>query len=444
MELHVGVDDVDSPDGYCTSYLGYLLTLELHKRGARLLDLPYLVRLNPNIPFKTRGNAAVSIHVDVSEDEVPEVIELVENLVMEHSEQHGKTSPGFAIAKGRVNSVLRELYNTALTSIVPRGYVEEIVKEGSAETIVTGGRKEKRGVIGALAAIGAYPLEDYTYELLVYRSPTLRGHKTSFSEDVILDIDRRYRPIIFATYDYSEERLLAVPRGPDPVLLGLRSVSVYALIEVLDKYLSPHAKEIGAEGFILYKSNQATNAHLRRRKQIADIRPYDSVVVSGVVWDEPVAVEGGHVKVRVCDGSGCINSMFYKETGRLNRAARLLRMGDEVEIGGGVVPRKGLTLNAEFLRVLSLKTAVNILNPPCPVCGARMESAGRNKGFKCSKCGYRSRHLQKIREELPRVLEPSLYVQSMRAYRHLTRPLEIQGLSSEPSPTFSPIAGTFY
>ncbi len=443
MELHIGVDDVDSPDGYCTSYLGYLLTLELQRMGARFLDLPYLVRLNPNIPFKTRGNAAISIHVDVGEEEVSEVVELVENLVVEYSEHHGKTSPGFAVTKGRVSSVLRELYSTALTSIVPRGYVEEMVKEGGAEIIIAGGRKNKRGIIGALAAIGAYPLEDYTYELLVYRNPTLRGPKTGLSEDVILDIDRRYRPIIFATYDYSEKRLLAAPRGSDPVLLGLRSISARVLIEVLDKYLSPHAKEIGAEGFILYKSNQATNAHLMRKKRIADIRPYDSVVVNGVIEGVPVIMEGGHVKVRVCDRSGCIDSMFYKETGRLNRAARLLRVGDEVEIGGGVVPRKGLTLNVEFLRVLSLKTTVNTLNPLCPVCGARMESAGRNKGFKCPKCGYHSSRLQKIQEELPRILEPGLYIQSVRAYRHLTRPLEIQGLSPEPKLEPSPIAGTF-
>ncbi|PLJ76972.1 TiaS agmantine-binding domain-containing protein [Infirmifilum sp. SLHALR2] len=440
MELHIGVDDTDSPEGFCTTYLGYELVVEFQRRGYRFLDFPYLVRLNPNIPFKTRGNAAISIHLDVPEDKIPEIVDTVEEFVLRRSEHHGKTSPGFALLKGGVTDTLRELYRAALTSLVPRSYVEELVASGVLDVMVFRLGKA-RGIVGALAAIGAYPLRDYTYELLVYRDPSFRGPKTVLDEGVIIEIDRRFRPTVFATYDYSERRSLVTPRGPDPVLMGFRSLSAETLLEVLEKYLKGRIKSLGATGFILYKSNQATNAHLAFKKRVAEIRPYDSVILEATVKGRPLVLEGGHVKVEVCDGSGCIDSMFYKETGRLNRVARLLREGDVVEVGGGVIPRRVLTLNAEFLHVLSVKPIESVLNPLCPVCGSRLESAGRNKGYRCRKCGFRGKFLAKNREELPRILEPGLYVQSTRAYRHLSRPLEVYGLERSFTAVLSPVAG---
>lgn len=60
MLLHIGLDDTDSPNGMCTTYLGALLYRELSRFGEPV-DLPKLIRLNPNIPYKTRGNGAVSL-----------------------------------------------------------------------------------------------------------------------------------------------------------------------------------------------------------------------------------------------------------------------------------------------------------------------------------------------------------------------------------------------
>jgi len=60
-----------------------------------------------------------------------------------------------------------------------------------------------------------------------------------------------------------------------------------------------------------------------------------------------------------------------------------------------------------------------------------MKSAGRGKGYKCPKCGYRDKRAAKIVTEKPRIVEPGLYVSSPRAYRHLTKPLETYGIRPE-------------
>ena len=37
---------------------------EIINKGGQIIDLPNLIRLNPDVPFKTRGNGAVAIRFD--------------------------------------------------------------------------------------------------------------------------------------------------------------------------------------------------------------------------------------------------------------------------------------------------------------------------------------------------------------------------------------------
>jgi tRNA(Ile2)-agmatinylcytidine synthase len=53
---------------------------------------------------------------------------------------------------------------------------------------------------------------------------------------------------------------------------------------------------------------------------------------------------------------------------------------------------------------------------------------GKNKGFRCEKCGSRYVDLQKIETELKRDLEKGLYMTATRSQRHLTRPFRRYGL----------------
>jgi len=61
--IHIGFDDTDSPKGMCTTYLAYRLVNLLKKEHVDFLDYPNLIRFNPNIPWKTRGNGAVGIKI---------------------------------------------------------------------------------------------------------------------------------------------------------------------------------------------------------------------------------------------------------------------------------------------------------------------------------------------------------------------------------------------
>ncbi|MGH9879245.1 MAG: DNA-binding protein, partial [Nitrososphaerales archaeon] len=81
--LYIGFDDTDSRQGMCTTYLAYKVVDFLLKRNARFLDYPLLIRLNPNIPWKTRGNGAVALRVEVDNEE--KVIEGAKSLVENNS-----------------------------------------------------------------------------------------------------------------------------------------------------------------------------------------------------------------------------------------------------------------------------------------------------------------------------------------------------------------------
>ena len=48
MILQVGIDDTDSKDGMCTTYVGAVAIDRLKTEGIELEGYPKLIRLNPN------------------------------------------------------------------------------------------------------------------------------------------------------------------------------------------------------------------------------------------------------------------------------------------------------------------------------------------------------------------------------------------------------------
>lgn len=425
VALHIGLDDTDSPQGMCTTYIGSLVLMELAKRGVALADYPYLVRLNPNIPFKTRGNGAVSLHFRCAEDMLEEVSNVVEEVLNRYSEKHGKTDPTAVIVQGSADA-LRALYKRALTELLPPSHVEKVLSKLRARVL---GARKGRGVVGAAASIGAFGLEAYTYELLVYAPPGTSKRLDVLVEDVV-ELDRLLRPLTFANVDYGSLRALAVPRSGDPVMAGIRSTNPLILSSIARRLV----EKWGAQLAVVFKTNQATGCHLSKVKGASELRPYDSAVIRGRVAEPPRTLRGGHVLLRIRDSSGEVVCAVYRETG-LQRIARLLKEGDLVEIGGGVQPRRqGLTLNVEYIRVLEAVPSLKLENPLCPRCGRRLKSAGKGKGFKCVSCGYRSASLGKVEVKTPRLLEPGLYLQRPLAYRHLSPPAEVLGSAPLPAP----------
>lgn len=413
------MDDFDSPLGGCTTYVASLIVEQLDKRPwVEFLDYPKLVRLNPNIPFKTRGNGAISFKIKVEENCLEFLLDVIHQ-IMESEAWIGyrKTDPVVAILFGEVPPSLKKLYERALTTVIPLSVVEDLAERLKVKVFKL---KRGRGLVGAMAAIGA-DFDDYTYELLAYRRKEMWGKPRLIDPQSVLEFDRVTRGLTFNNLDYETKRILIAPRGPDPVLFGVRGDDPEALLKSLD--IIRVKEEI--ERWVIFKTNQGTNAHLKVIKTISEVRPYDSVGIKGMIASGPTVLRGGHVEFVVKDSTGSMRCMVYSETGYLNRVARLLRVNDEVEVWGGVRPPSrnySMCLNVERLRVVRLGLMVLVLNPRCPKCGKRMKSMGKGKGFKCPTCSFKSSSLKKEIIKRQRLLEPGIYIASSRAHRHLTRP----------------------
>ncbi|HLC45857.1 MAG TPA: tRNA(Ile2) 2-agmatinylcytidine synthetase, partial [archaeon] len=116
MNYHIGIDDTDSASkGMCTTYLGAKVLRFLLGKKAMLLDYPLLVRLNPNIPFRTRGNGAVCLRFEATPKVFAEVKDFALGLVARDSVlDDEKTNPGVVFLQGSVPRELKAFYSRAL------------------------------------------------------------------------------------------------------------------------------------------------------------------------------------------------------------------------------------------------------------------------------------------------------------------------------------------
>jgi tRNA(Ile2)-agmatinylcytidine synthase len=93
--LHIGFDDTDSLKGRCTTHLAFKITdYLLREKKVDFLDYPLLIRLNPNVPWKTRGNGAVCLRVKAKNHE--QIMESIKQRVEEGSSIFSGANPGLA------------------------------------------------------------------------------------------------------------------------------------------------------------------------------------------------------------------------------------------------------------------------------------------------------------------------------------------------------------
>jgi tRNA(Ile2)-agmatinylcytidine synthase len=226
---------------------------------------------------------------------------------------------------------------------------------------------------------------------------------------------------LFSNIDASTQKILIEPHGPDPVIYGIRGETPRDVITAAELIQSGQDKE----RWMVFRTNQGTGAHLVHRVRLSDIRPYMAAVVEGEVTTESKIIEGGHVIFKITDGSTNAECAVYEPTGEFREIATMLTVGDKVSLDVGVRPASrmhSLTLNVEGLRILQLTDKVNLVNPICPHCLRRMKSAGKEKGFKCIKCGFKDPQAKKTEIPVERQLKAGRYMPPPRAQRHLTRP----------------------
>lgn len=408
--LYIGIDDTDSKKGMCTTYIGARLADELSKFSE--ISKLKLVRLNPNIKWKTRGNASVCIGIETKRKEKAK--DLVLSAVEKYAElRERNTNPGVVFFEGRVPEEFRKIYYKALHGIVPLKEVEKIAKMHEAEVHKF---KAGRGIIGAVAAMGS-EFEDHTYEIIAYRKKENCGKERKVDMASVLKMDSLTFPLTFNNFDYQQNRVLITPHSPCPVLFGIRGENKEVLTQASD--MIRLGEDI--ERVALFKTNQGTDAHLERVENINDIKPYSSVILKGKVIEDPKTISGGHVIFSISDRHGNIDCAAYEPTKDFRWVVKELKVGDIVKAYGGVRNNGRLTINLEKLEILRLNNAYKEINPTCKKCGKSMKSAGKGQGFRCKRCKTNSQ--EKIKVKVERQLEEKLYQVPPSAMRHLSKPL---------------------
>jgi tRNA(Ile2)-agmatinylcytidine synthase len=422
-EFHIGIDDTDSRLGGCTTYVASSLFHELVSRGFEPIDFPWLVRLNPNVPFKTRGNGALSLHFIVDQSKLQEAKEIalatVEGIV---DLAQSRTDPAVAFLSGAIPDALGAFSERAIHDMISVPEARRVAHDVGVETHLL---KGSRGLVGALASIGANLGPDHTFEIIVYRKRENIGTPRRVDHNSIREMNEKFHLSTFNNVDPETGRVLICPHGPDPVLLGIRGEDPATLRRALSKI---HIDE-EVESTMIFKTNQGTDAHLRFHQTIEEIRRYQSVLIDCKVQRKPVIVRGGHVIFRGEDETGSIDCAAYRATGSMRDAVLQLVPGDSISVSGGVRPfREVLTLNVEKLEIKELVDLVRFENPHCTFCGSRCESMGKNQGFRCKKCKARFPKTSQVKKLVPRKIGLGISLPPPRAHRHLTKPISRYGI----------------
>ena len=406
----VGIDDTDSTKGMCTTYLAAKIC---HKLG--VTDLPRLVRLNPNIPYKTRGNGAVAFKSYNKRTE-----EVTLSLLKKYAMMGDKrTNPGVAVLDSdEVPKPLADFYLEAVSRHVSVEEAEEVARKANVRLFKF---KNGRGIIGALAAIGFHG--EKTYELIAYRKEKNWGTQRLIDGKSIEAMDSMLYPRVFDNLSQDRKRALITPRGKDPILCGIRGIGKDDVLSAWEMVTPLEPVELVQ----VFETNQATDAHLRK-KSVSQVKPYDCVIVSGTIASKPRKEAGGHVFFRLCDDTGTIDCAAYKKSKTFQDTVLRLDVGDEVIVCGGI-GKYPHTINLEKIEVTEVAQKWSSKPPTC--CGKNMTSAGKGKGYKCKKCAKKTSQKEVKYEKISRKIIPGIYDVPAGSRRHLSKPVYLHQTKSK-------------
>jgi len=272
--LNIGFDDTDSPTGMCTTFLAYKIVDLLQKQKTEFLDFPKLIRFNPNIPWKTRGNGAVSLKIKTNQPS--KIKKQIKNLVSKYSDTKNGANPGLVFFESdSIPSEFTKFSNLALWQLINRNNAKKFVKKNNLDFYYEG---NGQGLIGAISAIG-YDFSDHTLELLSYRKKRKFGKERIISADSVKKMQENTFPHTFNSFDTKKSRVLIMPHGPDPVFYGVRGENVNSLVTAT-KILQSNEK---LDGYMIFKSNQGTGDHLKNELNSKTMKPYASGTLIGIV-----------------------------------------------------------------------------------------------------------------------------------------------------------------
>nr|WP_264474913.1 tRNA(Ile)(2)-agmatinylcytidine synthase [Salinirubrum litoreum] len=432
----------------CTTYLADRVAREIESRGGRV-QRRLLVRLNPAVEHKTRGNAALALHTEHPTDAVRDIA--TEALAALAETDDPRTSPGLVVADTDPETVPDAVAEFAREALREFHTTDDAVALAESVGYEHRGWHGGRGRIGALAAVGAWrAFDEWTYEHVSYRVFDRCGTPREVDHDSVFAAAESGYPEVWDTVDRAEGESVCVPHAPGPILHGVRGDDPDAVRRV--------ASRIDAEPVAhsaTFVTNQGTDAHLRPG-EIGALRDGRSYRVDGVVSAAPETRAGGHVHLTLADedaedardargagdargardargagdarGANRLDCVAFEPTKRFRDRVRALRVGDRLTVCGEVSDG---TLKLEKFAVRESVTT-ELATPVCPDCDRTMESAGRGQGYRCRDCGTSAPGKTEVR--IDRDLETGWYEVPPCARRHVAKPLIRGGFDAPTHP----------
>jgi tRNA(Ile2)-agmatinylcytidine synthase len=424
-------DNTDGPGGGCTTHAAFHVLLALPDLALR--GLPRLVRLNPNVPWKTRGNGAVVIPLGRPEGPQVRVGELRGREVLAFPEgrpaaptpevldrawaaleglAQKEAMPGLVLCAEAPPSAL---YWHAVRTFVPPTEAKAACAELALPHRAAG---DGRGLVGSLAA-AAWPGPPSSFEVIAYREPQRWGRARELDPAPLMGLDAAGHGTTFHTVDPVARKLACVPRTPDPVLCGLRGRDPERLVAAAIPALARAARE-PVDGWLLWASNQASGDHISPVHAVAEAPAMGTVQVEAEVTAPANRRQGGHAFVPLRDAAGlAFEAVAFEPTHAFRDVLSALLPGDRVVVVGAF--SDGL-VKLEKLRIVAPVSHRQKQNPACPDCGRRMRSKGPSTGFRCSGCKKRLPPSAMEWLESPRGVTTAWHEPPVMARRHLHRP----------------------
>lgn len=453
--IAVGVDDTDSREqGMCTTYVGAILGERLQEAGFTV-ERFLLVRCNPAVEHKTRGNAAVALHLTAggASSGDPTAADTVRSVARETVDDLAVTSdpdtnPGIVVAPD-VQTVPEAVQRFSTAAVRDHLEIDDAADLVERFEYLSAHWGAGRGRIGALAAIGAWHShDDWTVERIAYRASDRWGTERTVDERSVRSAADEYYPAVWDTVDRTADETVCVPHTPGPVLYGIRGDERDA-VEAVEGAIESEP----VERAVTFLTNQGTDAHVRRtdgdRSQSDDaevstgddgravLRDGRSYRVHGTVSGAPETRRGGHVFVEVeLESATCpaasdqrlLECVAFEPTKRFRDRVRGLRERDRVTVSGELADG---TLKLEKFALRDPVTTESV-TPTCPDCDRRMESAGADQGYRCRDCDRSTPG--PVERTIDRDLDVGWYEVPPRARRHVAKPLVRGGFDAPTRP----------
>ena len=392
----LGLDDTDSLMGGCTTHLFSKILNQLPDY-AKLIGLPRLVRLYPFAQRRTRGNAAVCAQIAIDEgaegdwfqflDELWE--EKLRNYVGVVAESEHNTREQYPSDPGLVwfdKQPDRKFYYSCVRREVKANRLPKAV-------FSRGGH----GLIGAAAAC-AWPMAFVTYETIAYRIESNIGTQRKICTDTLAKIDSIEGT--FWSRDPSNGKGLIAPRGPCPVLFGIRARDGKTSEIAAEKMIAAEdCEQVGS--FTTFVTNQCSDDHI--------------IGLNNGTLKEVNILRNGHVAL-IVNGK---TWMAFRSSGDVKNLAQSLRKGDQLSAKG--LWKDSQTLHLEKLMITKAVPRTK-KRPLCTDCNVRTKSMGKDQGVRCPSCGERFKASWEYSSTME--IEGSWSQPPLDSRRHLAKPVE--------------------